>query len=58
MMLRTVKLIKIKDRYLLTIPDAIAKLYSFEDGQAFNLEVKPSNNDHKLIFLTYASSLK
>jgi hypothetical protein len=49
-------LIKIKDDYLLTIPEAIARLYLFEEGQTFNLEIKESNNNHKLIFLTYATS--
>lgn len=43
---------------MLTIPESIAKLYFFEDDQIFNLEVKESINEHKLIFLTYTTQLK
>jgi len=55
---RTVKLTKIKNEYVLIVPESIAKLYAFEMGQMFNLEVKESDNVHKLIFLTYATSVK
>lgn len=55
---RTTKLIKIKKEYALIIPESIAKLYAFKDGQVFNLEVKESNNIEKLVFLTYAIATK
>ena len=57
-MVRTVKLTKIKNEYALIIPESIAKLYSFEDRQIFNLEVKESNNMQKLVVLTYATMAK
>lgn len=55
---RTTKLIKIKKEYALIIPESIAKIYAFKDGQVFNLEVKESNNIEKLVFLTYAVATK
>ena len=56
--MRTVKLTKIKSEYTLIVPESIAKLYSFEVGQMFNLEVKESDNMQKLVFLTYATIVK
>jgi len=55
---RTAKLIKIKNEYALIIPETIAKLYAFEKGQVFNLEVKESDSTQKLVFLTYATTMK
>lgn len=52
---RTVKLDKNKNDYFLVIPESIVNLYSFKKGQTFNLEVKESNNTHKLVILTYAT---
>ena len=54
----TVKLTVIKKDYLLIIPESVAKLYAFEKGQVFNLEVKERDNMQKLIFLTYATTVK
>lgn len=56
--MRSVKLVKIKQDYTLIVPESIAKLYCFEDGQMFNLEIKESNNVQKLVFLTYATMIK
>jgi hypothetical protein len=56
--MRTIKLTKIKNDYLLSIPESIIKLYAFENGQIFNLEVKESNNMQKLVVLTYATMAK
>ena len=56
--MRTVKLTKIKNEYVLIVPESIAKLYAFEVGQIFNLEVKNGNNTNKLVFLTYATTVK
>lgn len=53
--MRTVKLDKNKNDYFLVIPESIVNLYSFKKGQTFNLEVKESNNTHKLVILTYAT---
>jgi hypothetical protein len=55
---RTIKLTKIKKEYALIIPESIAKLYAFEKGQVFNLEVKETNNVLKLVILTYATTMK
>ncbi len=55
---RTVKLTKIKNELVLIVPESITKLYAFEVGQIFNLEVKESDNVHKLVFLTYATTVK
>jgi hypothetical protein len=55
---RTVTLTKIKKEYALIVPESIAKLYDLEEGQIFHLEVKESNNMHKLVFLTYATTIK
>ena len=52
---RTVKLIKNKNGYALIVPEAVAKLYAFKDGQIFNLEVKEGNNAVNFVFLTYAT---
>jgi len=57
-MVRTVKLTKIKNEYVLIVPETIAKLYTFEEGQLFNVVVKESDNMHKLVFLTYATTVK
>ena len=56
--MRTVKLTKIKNEHVLIIPESITKLYAFEVGQMFNLEVKESDNMQKLVFLTYATTVK
>jgi hypothetical protein len=56
--MRTIRLTKLKNDYLLLVPDSIVKLYSLKDGQIFNLEVKDSSNTHQMIFLTYATTLK
>ena len=56
--MHTIKLTKIKDEPALLIPNAIAKLYDFEVGQSFNLEIKESKHVDKLVFLTYATVLK
>ena len=56
--MRTVKLTKIKNEYALIVPESISKLYNFEDKQIFHLEVKESNNMQKLLFLTYATTVK
>lgn len=56
--MREVKLIKIKEKLLLPIPETFAKLYFFESGQSFNLEIKEKNGNHKLIFLTYITNIK
>ena len=56
--MRTVRLIKIKKEYALIVPESIAKLYALEDGQIFNLEVRESDNMNKLLFLTYATTVK
>ena len=56
--MRTVKLIKIKKEYALIIPESFAKLYAFEEGQISNLEVNERDNIQKLIFLTYATTVK
>ena len=56
--MRTVKLTKIKNEHVLIIPESITKLYAFEVGQMFNLEVKESDNVQKLVFLTYATTVK
>lgn len=53
---RTVKLDKNKNDYFLVIPESIVNLYSFKKGQIFHLEVKESNNTHKLVLLTYATT--
>ena len=55
---RTVKLIKIKNEYVLIVPESIVKLYALEKGQVFNLEIKESDNMQKLVFLTYATTVK
>ncbi len=55
---RTVTLTKIKNEYVLIVPEAIAKLYDFKKGQMFNLEIKESDNVHKLVFLTYATTVE
>jgi len=55
---RTVTLTKIKNEYVLMVPTSIVKLYAFETGQMFNLEVKESDNTHNLVFLTYATTTK
>jgi len=55
---RTVTLTKIKNEYVLIVPEAIAKLYAFKKGQVFNLEVKESDNVHKFVFLTYATTVE
>ena len=57
-MVRTVKLTKIKNEYVLIVTETIAKLYTFEEGQLFNVVVKESDNMHKLVFLTYATIVK
>ena len=56
--MQTVKLIKIKNEYALIIPETIAKLYAFEKGQVFNLEVRESENMDKFLFLTYTTKVK
>ena len=56
--MRTVKLTVIKKDYLLIIPESVAKLYAFEKGQVFNLEVKERDNMQKMVFLTYATIVK
>ena len=56
--MRTVKLTKIKNEYALIIPESIAKLYAFEEGQIFNLEVNERDHLQKLVFLTYATTVK
>lgn len=55
--MKSVKLIKIETKYALIVPESIAKLYLFKEGQLFNLEVKESNNTHELLFLTYATTV-
>jgi hypothetical protein len=55
---RTVKLIKIKNECVLIVPESIVKLYALEKGQVFNLEIKESDNMQKLVFLTYATTVK
>ena len=57
-MVRTIKLTKIKKEYALIIPESIVKLYYFEEGQIFNLEIKESDNASKLVILTYATIVK
>ena len=56
--MRTTKLIKIKKEYALIIPESIAKLHAFKDGQVFNLEVNEKDNLQKLVFLTYATTIE
>ena len=56
--MRTTKLIKIKKEYALIVPESIAKLYAFEEGQIFNLEVNERDHLQKLVFLTYATIVK
>ena len=56
--MRTIKLTKIKKEYALIVPESIAKLYNFEVGQIFNLEIKETNNVLKLVILTYATTMK
>lgn len=56
--MRTIKLVKNKDNYLLVVPESIVKLYDLKDGQVFNLEIKESDNTQHLIFLTYATTTK
>lgn len=56
--MRRIKVIKIKNEYALIIPESIAKLYAFEDGQVFDLEVKEKDNLQNLVFLTYATITK
>lgn len=53
--MRTVKLIKIKDQYMLPLPESFMKLYSIKSGQSFSLEVKESTTDNTIIILTYAT---
>ena len=55
---RTIKLTKIKKEYALIVPESIAKLYNFEVGQIFNLEIKETNNMLKLVILTYATTME
>lgn len=55
--MRTIKLSKIKNEYVLTVPESYVKLYSFKEGQLFHLEIKESTNDDKIVFLTYASDI-
>ena len=55
---RTVKLNKIKNEYVLIVPESIVKLYALEKGQVFNLEIKERDNMQKLVFLTYATTVK
>ena len=55
---RTTKLIKIKKEYAVIVPETIAKLYAFEEGQIFNLEVNERDHLQKLVFLTYATTVK
>ena len=56
--MRTIKLTKIKKEYALIVPESIAKLYNFEVGQIFNLEIKETNNMLKLVILTYATTME
>jgi hypothetical protein len=56
--LKSVKLSVVDNVCTLIIPQYIAKLYGFMDGQVFDLEIKESNNDHKIIFLTYVTKIK
>ena len=56
--MRTIHLTKNENNYHLIVPEAIAKLYSFEDGQVFNLEVRESENMDKFLFLTYTTKVK
>ena len=56
--MRTIKLTKIKKEHALIVPEPIAKLYNFEVGQIFNLEIKETNNVLKLVILTYATTMK
>jgi hypothetical protein len=56
--MRTIKLIKIKNEYALIVPESFAKLYGFNEGQIFHLEVKEGINDHKLVFMTYATTVE
>jgi hypothetical protein len=55
--MRTVELIKIKNKYMLPIPDSFVNLYSVKVGQSFNLEINESKNAHKIIILTYATEM-
>ncbi|MFB5620703.1 MAG: hypothetical protein ACE5RC_06190, partial [Nitrosopumilus sp.] len=41
--------------YFLKVPSSIVKLYFLKNEQAFELDVKESENDSQLVFLTYAS---
>jgi hypothetical protein len=56
--MRTVKLTKIKNDYVLIVPESIAKLYTLEKGQVFNLEVREGKTSRELVFLTYATTTK
>lgn len=53
-----VKLAKIQEGSILTVPESIAKLYCFKEGQEFHLEVKESKNVDDLVILTYAAIIK
>jgi len=57
-MAHIVKLAKIKEDSALIVPESIAKLYCFEKGQKFHLEVKESKNVDDLVILTYATIIK
>ena len=56
--MRRTKLIKIKNGYALIVPETIAKLYAFEEGEIFNLEVNEKDKLQKIVFLTYAKTVK
>ncbi len=57
-MAHIVKLAKIQEGSILTVPESIAKLYCFKEGQEFHLEVKESKNVDDLVILTYAAIIK
>jgi hypothetical protein len=58
MTVQTAKLIKIKNEYVLTVPNSIIKLYALKEGQMFNLETREGVNPINFVFLTYATILK
>jgi hypothetical protein len=56
--MRTTKAIKLKNEYVLIIPESIVKLYDIKENQIFNLEVKDSTSVLDLVILSYSTTAK